>query len=774
MSHSDQEVLRNQWSELIRRAAEEARSRDSSHSRKQPWTVAAEQIQSGNDGKCPASNTVRGWIEEGTVPHADFRDSACAFIGRYVRKEAREEATTLILALDTDNKTAARRGRSEQASRSSDELRQSPIPPRPDPRDRARRDFLHLLVNGEMPLLADLDLSAPHYQLGSALTDGQAPPYVRRRLQDTVEARLANAVQAPREGRHPWTRTVILHGAPKTGKTRLLLETLRELQPIDEWGSGNTRLIYPRRGKLREVAETTFHGAQWEREQYLWVVFVEDIHNELDQLTMQLLRELVAGNQPVVLTATLWTHELPARKPHIEALGFDPAVVMGIRDSWVGPLSVALDAEEREAANEMFRGSGIPGDSLVELAPLLASRSSLAEALLGDLESIDPSSQCLAQALLAQSFIAPDGLRSDEMFAIFEELFSLTAPGRTPPSWDALHSELVERQAPLAPRTSYSVVAEPEPGIWALHDVLVPVAAEFSSEPCPVALAPMCDVKTQYETGRRLSQAGLSSSGSHWFAAAVDAAPEVVLWLEEDSLYGAQEADDELHRGALVQLAEAGNSDAMYSLGVVANHEEDRDEAIRWWSKAAELGQPDALVSFGAICFDDGEEDTALEMWRLASADGDSRAVVLLYAAAVIFGDGERSIGLLNELMSSGHERARPAHNSEAPTSDSAPIIVERLLADAGGLGLSSAFMYLADELMHNDGLPGSEWGQGGHRNAGIAAYDYACRAAELGSDEGAALAEWLQDVLFSGGYDIDSMNDGGVEEFKGLDEFLE
>jgi hypothetical protein len=57
----------------------------------------------------------------------------------------------------------------------------------------------------------------------------------------------------------------------------------------------------------------------------------------------------------------------------------------------------------------------------------------------------------------------------------------------------------------------------------------------------------------------------------------------------------------------LTRATEAGNVDAMYNLGGIADERGDTLSAMDWWQKAATAGDPQAMHNLGYTHYDRGE-----------------------------------------------------------------------------------------------------------------------------------------------------------------------
>ncbi|MGP8000451.1 MAG: tetratricopeptide repeat protein [Streptosporangiaceae bacterium] len=70
------------------------------------------------------------------------------------------------------------------------------------------------------------------------------------------------------------------------------------------------------------------------------------------------------------------------------------------------------------------------------------------------------------------------------------------------------------------------------------------------------------------------------------------------------------------------QAADAGDADAMVSLGALLRKQGKEDQAMRWYRQAADAGDADAMVSLGALLAEQGEQDQAARWYRKATDAG--------------------------------------------------------------------------------------------------------------------------------------------------------
>lgn len=70
------------------------------------------------------------------------------------------------------------------------------------------------------------------------------------------------------------------------------------------------------------------------------------------------------------------------------------------------------------------------------------------------------------------------------------------------------------------------------------------------------------------------------------------------------------------------KAADAGNVEAMVSLGALLRKQGKEDQAMQWYRKAADAGDADAMVNVGVLLAEQGEKDQAVQWYRKAADAG--------------------------------------------------------------------------------------------------------------------------------------------------------
>ncbi len=87
------------------------------------------------------------------------------------------------------------------------------------------------------------------------------------------------------------------------------------------------------------------------------------------------------------------------------------------------------------------------------------------------------------------------------------------------------------------------------------------------------------------------------------------------------------------------QMAALGNTDAMTSLGALAEEAGDLDAARVWYEKATALGNTEAMAQLGGLADEAGDRAAARAWWEKAAKLGNTNAVVMLCLHANEMGD---------------------------------------------------------------------------------------------------------------------------------------
>ena len=114
----------------------------------------------------------------------------------------------------------------------------------------------------------------------------------------------------------------------------------------------------------------------------------------------------------------------------------------------------------------------------------------------------------------------------------------------------------------------------------------------------------------------------------------------------DDAVAAAMRGDYATAYKIILPLAERGEADAQYSLGVMyfqgVSVPQDNKEAVAWWRKAAEQGNANAQLELG-VMYTRGQgvpQDykEAIAWWRKAAEQGNANAQ---YNLGVMYADGE-------------------------------------------------------------------------------------------------------------------------------------
>ncbi len=185
--------------------------------------------------------------------------------------------------------------------------------------------------------------------------------------------------------------------------------------------------------------------------------------------------------------------------------------------------------------------------------------------------------------------------------------------------------------------------------------------------------------------------------------AALHRAPRESLWSLATAAYHGDEP--EVVQKALEPFVAAGDSDAMFNLGVLLK-DSDPDAGRRWYEQAAAAGDSDAMFNLGVL-LKDSDPDTARRWYEQAAAAGHSGAMVNL---GVLLKDSDP------DAARRWYERAAAAGDSDAMFNlgalleDSDPDAARRWWEQAAAAGDSDAMFNLGVRLEESDPDAARRW----------------------------------------------------------------
>ncbi|MEM7196504.1 MAG: SPOR domain-containing protein [Pseudomonadota bacterium] len=167
--------------------------------------------------------------------------------------------------------------------------------------------------------------------------------------------------------------------------------------------------------------------------------------------------------------------------------------------------------------------------------------------------------------------------------------------------------------------------------------------------------------------GERMLLAVFMTTALLWFAVPAEAQQNTDHYQRGVEAY--EQGEYELAANIWLIEAYEGSADAQFNLGVMfiegKGVEQDRDEAVFWFTKAARLGHPDAQYNLGHLLLEqagkDGNADEALEWWRL-SAESGYAAAQFNYGRALYYGiGGDADIAESKVWLSRAADQGQPS-----------------------------------------------------------------------------------------------------------------
>jgi Flp pilus assembly protein TadD len=425
---------------------------------------------------------------------------------------------------------------------------------------------------GRLPLVRDVGLAQLRVHAA------QVPAsYIERDAQQQV----AEAVDPG--------RAVLLVGHSMAGKTRLAAHVVQHRFP-------DAPLLVPKSGKaLRDLMDKGLAPAGV-------VVWLDDLERFLgpDGLMMDLLNGLTSGNAIVV--ATIRSDERERYRPRNELRPPEWEVFAGFTQ---------IDLQRRNSAAELDRIRAAVSDPHVLDA---VQHYGLAEYLgAGPLavdkfkhgETTEPVGYALIRAAL-------DWRRSGLSHPIPKPVLATPA---------VVSIYLADR--PEEPRTQEALVRGLK---WATEEINETVALLGRRFPDPIDTTVEAFEAFDYLVDH-VTDARTSIPEQLWQLSLQEAQP--TEWM--DVGYAAYESINvPVAEHAFRKAAVAGDSGAMFNLGVLLKQAGELGEAETWYRRAAEAGHGDAMYNLGGLLVQRGERGEAETWYRRAAKAGHSGAIVVL------------------------------------------------------------------------------------------------------------------------------------------------
>lgn len=543
-----------------------------------------------------------------------------------------------------------------------------------------------------IPCVKAKDLDEKVLQLGSRDFDGEVPPYCRRDL----DSELALALKDPDR------RLVVIVGPPKSGKTRTMIQALKE----SELASLPVYWLEPRQNSVARLLEVLP-----KRSDKRPVVVLDDLQNfrfegenainpgALDEL-MRRAMVVATLHESVVKQWNLLQLDHRAESK-LQALDMPARAVQRklIENQLV--LLLALNVQEYANLNLVFPSALLDDKDFRLLASELAAAEALSRLLDSAQSSGNPHFENIFRAVLDAKIIHPDGATLEvlKVFAQAEHEQNSNAPW-SESEWEKHIEFLTHGIAPGSPqaillrtigdRKKYSLFdalwADLRPPEWTsnaldhldlgLELAIQASAAGYHEEAIRIAKdLDAEDTDVCFHLGRFHQMLDLVVEAEQYFRIAADAGGVHARYnlglllantnrLEEAKKYyrlAADVGDPEAQNNLAILLdnsgqhieaekyfqlaAEQGSLLALNNLGLFLTAYDRLEEAEKYFLRAAEMGFLGARFNLGLMLANSGRLEEAEKHYRLAADQGDPHAqnnLGLLLDQAGLQGEAER------------------------------------------------------------------------------------------------------------------------------------
>jgi TPR repeat protein len=492
--------------------------------------------------------------------------------------------------------------------------------------------------------------------LGSWAFNNDLPPYVQRTADQELAARLKS----------PGVTAVL--GAPKSGKSRSIIEVLQQEHPEAlTWWVNPSPTVLP---LVVQAAKKAPKAA----EQPVFVVLDDAGLIGTDPqhgLTAQRISELSKACTHLIVviheeTLAGWEHQLTHRTP--DALDMQS---IGASQEMVDLLhhrvrySSVLDNDEATPAAEAYVGADarVQGFDLTRLAETFAGVQILLANARKALENPTSIEAALLEAAIDASIAFPFGASLDVLEILAVAHYRRRQPNR-PWRPHLLEAAFDALATGITVGSPHAILITTDHTTYRLMDALVPELQHPDRDVLDMLMTRELPEQTinealYYIGSWHLVQIKFDKARKAWaeaarrgevnsmlnisaFAHAEGDQRTARMWSERAAEKGsargmynlsvlAHEAGDADAARACSELAaEAGSAPAMLDLGILAHEEGDADAARAWWEQAAEAGMTEAMNNLGALADKEGNPDTAYGWWERAAAAGDSMAMANL------------------------------------------------------------------------------------------------------------------------------------------------
>jgi TPR repeat protein len=496
------------------------------------------------------------------------------------------------------------------------------------------------------PALKASNLNFAQVGLGSAYFENQAPPYNFRDVDDQILQKLNT----------PETRFVIVSGAPKSGKTRTLLEKLKD----SNLSNANILWLDPSPGVLQLFLERTVNANMSNT-----VVMLDDIQkfgfDAANGITLSRLKQLSERTKVLVtvhadslnaltrLELVNYTTEslnseqsATPNKLSKSQLTNRPAVRQSLAESTIEVAQELTNNEFHSLSQETKDLLSLEDFSKgCQLASIYASIDELEEKAT-NLYKRGDSSSALLRAVVAAYPVSSSGMTDEAIIKIAELIYLKLHPnGRIKLSlFDSPFDFLTQG---VVPGSDKAILIKESgsankflllDGLWERLKHIVP-KSDFA------LVEQTLDQESRLDFGSNL----------WWHFDFEEEALSIMSRLESEGFLEAfsvhahffNESNPELEKEILLKAAQMNFAKAQNRLGVLAYAADDNKTAKEWYTKAANQNFDWAQLNLGTLASDEGDLETAKEWYTKAANQGLAEAQNRLGVLIARDGDKEKA-----------------------------------------------------------------------------------------------------------------------------------
>lgn len=456
--------------------------------------------------------------------------------------------------------------------------------------------------------------------LGSWAFEGELPPYVTR---------TADTVLAQRLGL-PGVTTVT--GAPKSGKSRSILEVLQRQYP-----DALTWWVNPSPTVLPLVVEAAKKAKGRERPD---VVVLDDAGligtDPTAGLTAQRLHDLADACTDLIIvihteTIASWEHQLTHRTTGFDTSGQGVSQeLMNLLVHRVTYHSVLDDVETGPATRTYDTANDrVKSFDLTRLAETLAGVETLRKQATHILETPTSVEAALLEAAIYASIAFPAGATPEILQTLATAHHKRRQPNR-PWRPDHFHDALDTLTTGITTGSPHSILITTDHTTYRLLDALTPELQHPERDILgilnEIVLPDDAREAALLDTGHWHHNRALAPEMAEaaWLAAADLGSGKAMVKL---GFLAAQQHEGRGMRAWWHRAAEAGDADGMYYFGLLLKISGEPHKSYVWWEQAAELGQPEAMSKLGQRASHAGDDQPAEIWWKHAAERGSAEAM---------------------------------------------------------------------------------------------------------------------------------------------------